>query len=380
LVLALGASLFVRARASTNKVALDREPKGVSVVTARAADYRPLVRYVGTIEPWVEARLGPQLTSAYVDTVLVRPGARVNRNQVVATLDCRNASAESKTVAMQARALEAQQEAIAHQAARVGGLLGGGFVSPDEAEQKSAESVSKQAELLAAQAKLQRVSLEVSDCILRAPFDGEVAERLMDPGAFARPGAAIVSVIDRRTLRVTADVPESDFAAVAPGSEVQMRLLATGETLAGTIARRSPAADVSTRTLHFEIDVPDPERRIPVNTSAELTIQIGASIPATEIPLIAASVRGKKATLFVVENEVAHKRVVTVDGELAGSLFLDAALTSGSRVVTEGRTLLKDGDRVVARLVEAAQPAPAPAPELPHSRSANAGRPPRGRL
>jgi len=37
----------------------------------------------------------------------------------------------------------------------------------------------------------------VSDCVLRAPFDGEIATRLVDPGAFVRPGTSIVSVIDR---------------------------------------------------------------------------------------------------------------------------------------------------------------------------------------
>jgi RND family efflux transporter MFP subunit len=374
MVLALGALLLLRASARTNKLALADSPKGVTVVEARATLYRPLARHIGTVVPWAEARLGPQLTSAYVDTVLVRPGAVVKRNAVIATLDCRDVSAASKAVAMQARALEAQQEAIAHQAARVGGLLGGGYVSPDEAEQKTAESASKQAELLAARAKLLRASLEVSDCILRAPFDGEVAERMMDPGAFARPGAAIVSIIDRRTVRVTADVPESDFAAVAPATDVQIRLLATGENVTGKIARRSPAADPSTRTVHFEIDLPNPACRIPVNTSAELTIQVGAPVAATEIPLVAATVRGKKATLFVVEHGVVRKRVVSVDGEVGGNVYLDVGLESGSHVVTEGRALLKDGDRVAEKLAEA-QP---PAAEKPPARSANARQATRG--
>jgi hypothetical protein len=37
-------------------------------------------------------------------------------------------------------------------------------------------------------------------------------------------------------------------------------------------------------------------------------------------------------------------------GEKGGSLFVDPALRPGSRVVTEGRALLKDGDRVDAQL------------------------------
>ena len=82
-------------------------------------------------------------SSAYVDTVLVRPGDVVKRGQVLATLDCRNASASSKAVAMQARALEAEQEAIAHESARVAELNEGGFASPNEIEKHAAESASK---------------------------------------------------------------------------------------------------------------------------------------------------------------------------------------------------------------------------------------------
>jgi multidrug efflux pump subunit AcrA (membrane-fusion protein) len=100
--------------------------------------------------------------------------------------------------------------------------------------------------------------------------------------------------------------------------------------------------------VHFELDVPDPTKEIPVGTTGELRIEIGEPLPATEIPLSAASVRGTKARVFVVEGDVAHARVVPVLGEIAGKLFLDATLRPGEHVVTEGRALLSDGDRVAA--------------------------------
>jgi membrane fusion protein (multidrug efflux system) len=355
-VLVLGGFLYRRQTAQANNTTLDDAAKGVTVAVARAATFRARRRYIGTVHPWIEARLGTQFTSAYIDTVLVRPGAVVKRGQVVATLDCRNASAESKAVAMQARALEAKQEAIAHEATRVTGLLEGGFVSPNEAELKKADTASKEAELLATRARLMRASLEVNDCILRAPFDGEVAERINDPGAFARPGTSVVTVVDRSTVRVTADVPENDFDAVAPSTPVRIRMLATGREGLAKIVRRSPAADLSTRTIHVEIDIPDPDRTIPVGTTAELTIDIGKESPATEIPLLAASVRGTRATVYVVEGDRAHKTAVALLGELAGRLFVDPSLKAGSRVVTEGRALLKDGDAVAAQLASTSAP------------------------
>src|SRR5213082_3135264 len=48
------------------------------------------------------ARVGPQYVSAYVGTVLVRPGAVVKRGEVLATLDCRNASAATREIAARA--------------------------------------------------------------------------------------------------------------------------------------------------------------------------------------------------------------------------------------------------------------------------------------
>lgn len=349
LLLTGGGTLYLRARAGVNDIALASGPKPVTVVEARAGTYRAQRRYVATIDPWVQADVGPQLVAAYVDTVLVRPGAVVKRGQVLATLDCRDATATQRAVAMQARAIETKQKAVASEASRVSSLLDGGFVAPNEAEQRVASSESELAELMATQAKLAGTSLAVNDCILRSPFDGEVSRRAIDPGAFVRPGASIVEVVDRSTVRVSADVPEADFAIVAPGTPVRLKMLSTGAEASGTIARRSPAASDATRTIHFEIDLSDPDRSVPVGTTAELTIDVGEPKPATILPGIAASVRGEKATVFVVEGAVAKKRVVDVLGESQGTLFLATSLPAGSHAVTEGRSLLSDEDHVVAK-------------------------------
>jgi RND family efflux transporter MFP subunit len=356
LLLLLGGAMVWRAESKVNKVALASSAKPVTVIEAKAAMFRPSRVYVGTLEPWVEARVGPQFVAAYVDTVLVRPGAVVKRNEVLATLDCRNASATNQAVTMQARAIDAQQRAMADEAARLRSLLDGGFVSPNEAEQKTAMSASQEAQLLSEKAKMMNSALEVSDCVLRAPFDGEVAMRTEDPGAFVRPGTQIVSVVDRSIVRVTGDAPEIDFGAVAPDTVARIHVLATGKDLKATIARRAPAADPGTRTVHFEIDIPDTNHELPVGTTGEIRIDVGEPIPATELPLFAASIRGEKATLFVVDGDVAHARTVQVKGEVGGTVFLAPELQAGTRVVTEGRALLEDGDRVSVKEEVAAAP------------------------
>jgi hypothetical protein len=97
-----------------------------------------------------------------------------------------------------------------------------------------------------------------------------------------------------------------------------------------------------------------------VGTTGEARIDIGAPLPATEVPLLAATVRGSRATLFVVNGETAHALTVPVLGELGGSLFLGRALEPEALVVTEGRTLIHEGDKLdVAKARGALAAAPA---------------------
>jgi RND family efflux transporter MFP subunit len=366
-VLALGALLIHRAESKVDHVALVSAPKPVTVVAAQGTTFRESRMYIGTLRPWIEAQVGPQFISAYVDTVLVRPGAVVRRGEVLATLDCRNASASSQAVAAEARAIDARQRALGDESARLKTMLDGGFVSPNESEQKEAQSSAELAQLASQRAKMVGTNLEVSDCILRAPFDGEIATRTIDPGAFVRPGTSLVSVVDRTTVRMTFDVPEGDFGMVGPGTPLTVRVLATGETFRGTISRRSPSADADTRTVHCEVDIPDPKRHLPVNTTGEVRIEVGQPRAATAVPLDAASISGAKAVIFVVEGGRARNATYRVEGELGGALFLDTSLQAGTPVVSEGRAILADGDAVAAKQVvftadSSAAPTRAPSP------------------
>jgi RND family efflux transporter MFP subunit len=351
-VLILGVVLLsVRASHGVNHVPLEAGPRPVTVVPARSAPYRDTRTYVGAVEPWVEASVGPQYISAYVATVLVRPGDTVKRGDVLATLDCSNPNAATRAVEMQARAADARVRAAADEAARLTTMLDGGFVAPNEVEQKSAVSMAEAAQLLESEANVVKTSLDVRDCVLRAPFDGEIGTRSFDPGAFVHPGGAIVSVVDRDTMRVTVDASEKDFGALAPLTMVRITILATGTELSAPISRRAPRADPKTRTIHFEVDVPDPARQYPAGSTAIVHVEVGRAVPATAVPIYAATQDEGKAKLFVVDHDVAHAKTLPVTGEVGGSVYFTlAALPAGSLVVVEGRALLSDGDRVLAHV------------------------------
>ncbi|MGV3619675.1 MAG: efflux RND transporter periplasmic adaptor subunit [Archangium sp.] len=345
-----GAALWRRSVATENTVSLADAPKGVTVVEPRVTTWRPKKRFVGTLKPLLEARIGPQLTAAMVDTVLVRPGQRVKKGDVLATLDCRNASASRAAVSAQARALQARQLALQHETERTAALVDGGFVSLNDVEQRQA-SVSAAMEQLAAVSALQdSKSLEVNDCVMRAPFSGEISSRLADPGTFVRPGSIVVTLIDRSTLRLAFEVPEVDFSAVQVGTPLQLSLLANGAAREVPVARVSPEADPITRTLHVEADLGNDDGALPAGTTSEVFVEVGTPRRVTQVPLVAARVKGNKATVFVVEADKAYSREFTVVGEQGAHLFVDAEIPAETRIVTEGRSQLRQYDLVKAQL------------------------------
>jgi RND family efflux transporter MFP subunit len=347
-VLVAVALLYARAEHRKNHVALSDAPRPVTVIDAQGTSFRPLRSYVGNTEAWTSARVGPQYVSAYVGTVLVRPGARVLLGQVLATLDCRNASAASREMAARAASLEARQTAAEHESKRTDELTAGGFASANEIEQLSSRAASEKADVESLKASLVSRKIEVDDCILRAPFAGEVAERYVDPGAYLRPGEPVALVLDRTTVRITADAPETDFAVVAPGTPVEVVIEATGAKLDLRISRRAPNADAVTRTVHFEVDAPNAEHLLPVGATARVSLHVGAPRAAVRVPLRAATMRGEQATVFIIENGKAKRVTAQVEGELGGDLYLEPSLAAGSKVVLEGRALITDGDPVTA--------------------------------
>jgi RND family efflux transporter MFP subunit len=366
-VLGVGWQLYARAQAQVNHVALRALPRGVSVVKAKKTTYRAARSYIATIEPWTAATIASQFITGYITSVAVRPGVKVKKGEVLATIDCRHRSAASRAVADHARAIRARQEAMADEARRIAQLFKAGYASVNEAQVKQAEALRQSAEVTVARERAVEIGIEVQDCILRAPFDGEVSERLKDPGGLASPGVPIVRIVDRSIVRIDVDVPESDYPYVEPGTKVRIKVLSTGHMLAGLIARRAPSADPSTRTVRFEVDVPDPDRTIPVGSTARVALEVGDTVAALEIPLRAARIRGEKASVFVVNDGVAHRQLLTMVGESEGSLFASPGLADGALVVTEGRNFLNDGDQVTAKEEKplADHPPEAPEPKEP---------------
>ncbi len=222
----------------------------------RRRTFRVTRRYVGAVQPWLEARVGPQILSAYVDTVLVRPGdtrgaARCSRRSTVARRRPRTTPSRRRHARFRSARRRWPQSPSACPSS-----LGGGFVAPNELGAKQASTKASEAQLEALRADLAGKSLQVSDCTLRAPFEGD------------RPAAhgsrrVCSSWHDRRERRRSPPAPRR--LPDAPETDVWSRPQNTGEDPAPRERQGAHRGDLAARprrtrrrTVHFEIDL-DPK-------------------------------------------------------------------------------------------------------------------------
>jgi len=348
LILLAGTALAIHAGRGQNRTALAQAPKLVGTIPVQEAVYRAQHRYVGTLLAWEESKLGPQFLSGYVTEVRVRPGAVVRRGEPLAIIEPERARAQNVASQAQAQAIQAKLSALARESERIQGLEKKGIVSENEAENKLAEVLSEKAKLQAAQAQTAGTDVEYQDSVQRAPFDGEIAERYLDPGAFVKPGSFILSVVNRTRIRCVADAPEGDHPFLTVGRTVHLDLLADGRQLEARISRVSPAADPATRTIHFELDLDNADRSLPVGTTAEMLILETGGRKVLTLPSSAARVEGTRATVFVLDGDRVRKKVLQFLGEREGQLYLSPDLPVGAQVVLDGRAQLEDGDQVAA--------------------------------
>lgn len=126
----------------------------------------------------------------------------------------------------QANFVQAQQ---AYQNAQVG-------LRNDVVSLQNVRSQQASAQAAAAQARL--LSTEVAQTYLYAPYDAVVANRLLDPGAYASPSQPVLQVARVDTVWINVNVPDEDLTYVRPGSVVSF----TSSSLPG----RSFSAPVQT--------------------------------------------------------------------------------------------------------------------------------------
>lgn len=143
------------------------------------------------------------------------------------------------------------------------------------------ERAALRASLDIAHASLAAARLRVAKSKILAPWDGVVAERLVDPGAYVQVGGGggsgssggIVTLVADDPLHLLVWVPERYMRLFAKGQALDFRVAAgSGRAFSGRVARIHPEIDPSTRNGLVELTVENATRELAPGMLASLTV------------------------------------------------------------------------------------------------------------
>ena len=213
-----------------------------------------------------------------------------------------------------------------------------------------AEARNLLAEIEARQAALKGADRELQDTIIRAPFDGVVAERLVSPGQFVRVQTPVMRVVRMHPLRLTAEIPERFAPAIRVGHGVTLRVDAYPERpIDGRITRLSPDVNPRSRAFAIEGDVPNPDGSLKPGTFARVRIVTDRIDRTIAIPAAAVQTRYGRSVVFVVRDGRLAAAEVELGDRLGPRVEVVKGVTAGSTIVADNVEGLSDGMMVSPR-------------------------------
>jgi membrane fusion protein (multidrug efflux system) len=294
---------------------------------------------VGESRPYFETTLYAKV-SGYLKVINVDEGARVKAGDVLAEI----ASPETDQAFLSAQADSINKGKVA---ARYRTLVNRKLVSRQEAEGFFTAAAMAKATLASAEQNKQYE-------IVRAPFDGVVTSRLVDPGDLVSNASnskstaqAILTVADTSRLKVNAYVDQRYAPFVHPGLPVQLFLSERmDERFPGTIARVAGALDRRTRMLPIEVDFDNAEKKIVAGSFVQVEVEV-PSPPYQSIPVQALITQDGKPVVAMVtpEKKLKFTPVEIVDND--GSMItLSSGVKEGDLLALNIGEGIKDGQTV----------------------------------
>lgn len=339
-----------------------------STEIVRASDVADTRAVAGTVRAMTVSPLAAKVVGN-VTRVLVREGDRVHAGQLLIEIDDRFAVAQSARASAGRdavdRAIESADAAVVAASAnaslastnfvRFSALRERGSVSPAEYDDAKAKNDVAAAELVRARrareqlvaqrgeanAATAQASVSIDDTRIRAPIDGIVTARFVDPGVQAAPGMPLLTIEDDRRFRVEATVPEE--AIVRVGDPV--RIEAGDAKLDARVTQVVAAVDPASRSALVKIDLP-PQSGLRSGAFANVLFSNGRR-RALAVPSSAVRTSGELASVFVVgADSVARLRLVTLGNALGDKVEILSGLDDGERIVSVITAALRDGVRV----------------------------------
>ncbi|PWC42345.1 efflux RND transporter periplasmic adaptor subunit [Azospirillum sp. TSO22-1] len=350
-----GAGLLWQAR-SSGQAAVNKDapaPERVLELAAieltRAAPRRltETVRLSGSVDP-VNWTVVKSEVAATLAEVLVREGQAVTRGDVLARFDTRDLAAklaekESNLVGARAQLVYAEKTRAKNLALRQKDI-----VAESSFDQAQSTWQFQQATVQALTAQVEMARKALNDAVVKAPIDGVVSERTVNPGETLAVNTKMFGIVDLGRVEVTATVPADDVARLKPGQTVLLRVEGFGEReFRGTLARINPQARPGTRAIpvYVSIDNTDGALRGGMFASGDAVVAEAGSAVALPPAALRRDDRGD-FVLTVVDGRLARAPVRRGPSWARGELVQVEGLEPGALVVTAPLPGLQAGQAV----------------------------------
>jgi RND family efflux transporter MFP subunit len=211
------------------------------------------------------------------------------------------------------------------------------------------------AEVTAREATLNRATRDLQDAVIRAPFEGVVAERLVSPGQFVRVQTPVMRIVRLHPLRLTAEVPERFAPAIRVGHRISLLVDAfPGKPVEGVVTRISPDVNLKSRAFAIEGEVPNADGGLKPGTFARVRIVTDRVDKVLAVPITAVQTRYGRSLIFAVNGNALKASEVKLGDRLGPNVEVLDGLEPGATIVSDGVESLTDGMTVAPR----AKPAP----------------------
>lgn len=317
-------------------------------VTARPAEELPMPRYLrvtGELKGSQEALVAADAAGKVVAAPIER-GTIVKAGDVLFRLDDRSAvlslaEAEATLVSAQLK-MDLQRTELS----RNEPLAKTKAISDTDFQRFKIDFASAEASLAASKARRDMAKKSVGDATILAPFDGTVAERLIELGEYVSTNSQVANLVATDRLRLVLNVPETAIGRITEGQAVSFNVPAfPGTAFTGTVKFIGASVRNSARDLIVEAEVPNADGKLKPGMFAEGRVALGEE-PGVAVPASSVLTDGTTRKLFVVSKERLEERLVEV-GETKGDVLeIRRGLAKGEPVVvTPGRDAA-DGIRV----------------------------------
>ena len=212
-------------------------------------------------------------------------------------------------------------------------------ISASSLEQLIAQVQVDEAQVEAAKARL-------ANTIIRAPFAGRVGLRRVSPGSFVNTSTIITTLDDVSKMKLDFSVPEAFLTAVTEGMAIKAdSLVYPDRTFEGVVASIDTRLDPVSRAVQVRAVIANTDGALKPGMFMTVDLQRdrGEVVMAPEEAIVP---EGSQQYVFIVADNVVEKRAVTLGRRIPGSVAIEAGLSPGEAVITEGTHKVRDGSPV----------------------------------